>query len=257
MTLTNLAPQRSFSKAACRYDRFAALQKEIGLELLARIPEKQYQHLLDVGLGTGWLTEQCAARFRGARTTGVDYALGMVEHAKKRKIDAVLQADAQDLPFAERNFDLVISNCVYQWVEDLPRAFTESARVLKEKGDFFFTCFGSSTLKELREAIDRQAPQGQGLLHHWHLLTNKNIEEALRAAGFKEVHALSTIKKEKFSDFSALLFWLKTIGANRVKRSLFIGPQRLARAGVYYQEHFSVPDGIEASFEIIWGAAKK
>ncbi|MFA6378191.1 MAG: methyltransferase domain-containing protein [Candidatus Omnitrophota bacterium] len=248
-------PQKAFSKASSRYDRFAALQKEMGLELLAKIPDKKYQHLLDIGMGTGWLTEQCGKRFSKTKTAGIDYALGMVECAKKRKIDRIVQADAQSLPFKEDTFDLVISNCVYQWVEDIPKAFGETARVLKKEGDFFFTCFGSSTLKELHESIHHCVPKGQGLLHHWRLLSKDNIHQALERVGFKKIAVSSEIKKEKFADFSALLYWLKAIGANRVKRNVFIGPRLLANAKDYYQEHFSVPDGVEASFEIIFGEA--
>lgn len=248
-------PQKAFSKAASRYDHFAALQKEIGLELLARIPEKKYQHLLDVGMGTGWLIEQCGERFGESSTTGIDYALGMVECAKKRKIDRVVQAEAENLPFEDNTFDLVISNCVYQWVEDMPKAFGESARVLERDGDFFFTCFGSATLKELREAFHQHMPQGRGLLHPWHLLSKDNIHDTLEKAGFKKINLSSEVKIEKFSDFSALLYWLKAIGANRIKRNAFIGPRLLARARDYYQEHFSISDGVKASFEIIFGEA--
>jgi malonyl-CoA O-methyltransferase len=256
-TLIVSKPQKAFSQAACRYDRFSALQKEIGLGLMHKIPDKQYQHILDIGMGTGWLTEKCGQRFPKAKTTGLDYAPGMVECAKKRDIDCVLEADARELPFKEGAFDLVISNCVYQWIEDLPKAFGESARVLNKEGDFFFTCFGPATLKELREAIHQSAPDAQTTLHHWHLLDKENIYKVLEKAGFQNIVISSDIKKETFNDFLSLIHWLKAIGANRARRHMFIGRQLLAQANAYYQKHFSVRDGVMASFEIISGVAKK
>jgi len=249
-------PQKAFSKAACHYDRFSALQKDIGLELLEKIFCKEYQHILDIGMGTGWLTEKCGQKFPRAKTTGLDYAPGMVECAKKRNIDVVLEADAQDLPFQEEAFDLIISNCVYQWIEDIPKAFCESARVLKKDGDFFFSCFGPATLKELRDAFHQNTPQEQGLFHHWDLLAAEKIEEALNYSGFQDVDVYSEIRREKFPDVLSLIQWLKSIGANRTKRNFFVGRQLLASVNAYYQKHFSTPDGIMASFEIVWGKAR-
>ncbi len=249
-------PQKAFSKAACRYDRFSALQKEIGLELLYRIPQKPYQHILDIGMGTGWLTEKCGQRFLEAKTTGLDYAPGMVACAKNRKIDFVVQADAQALPFPSEAFDLIISNCVYQWIEDLPGAFCESGRVLKQGGDFFFTCFGSATLKELREAI-AQSTYHQGVMHHGQDLAQERVCTALKMAGLNEIDICSEIRIEKFNDFSSLLHWLKVIGANRVQRPMFVGRELLGRVSAYYQNHFSIEGGVMASFEIIFGKARK
>lgn len=248
--------RKAFSAAAPRYDHFSSLQQTIGLELLNKVPDKPYRRILDIGMGTGWLTEKCAQRFAGAETTGLDHAPGMVARARARAIDRVLEADAQQLPFEDGHFDLVISNCVYQWVEDLPRAFGESARVLSPDGDFVFTCFGSSTLKELREAIDHGAPERPTTLHPWHLLSKEHMGKALEKAGFQRIAISADVRKETFDDLWSLIHWLKAIGANRVKRDRFIGRQSLAKASAYYQDHFAVHGGVSASFEIISGAAR-
>ncbi|MCX5681935.1 MAG: methyltransferase domain-containing protein [Candidatus Omnitrophica bacterium] len=250
-------PQESFSKAACTYDHFSALQQDIGLKIFEAIPEKLYPYILDIGMGTGWLTEKIAKKFPESKMVGLDYALGMVKKEKKRNIHFVLQADARKLPFKKEKFDLVVSNCAYQWVQDIPGAFCENARVLKPRGEFYFTCFGASTLKELREALSKNVQGKPSELHHWHLLEKEKIRQALASAGFKDVKVASQERTEYFKDLFDLLSWLKLIGANGAKRNIFVGRQLLARASRYYEDHFRSCDGIGATFEIIFGTARK
>lgn len=249
--------QRSFSKAASRYDRFSSLQKDLATVLLKTVRGSAYPAILDIGMGTGWLTEKFSKKFPKSKIIGLDYAFGMAAEAKKRGCFSVLQADAQALPFKNGTFDLIVSNCAYQWVEDIAKAFAENARVLKSDGEFYFICFGPSTLKELREAVSQNMRGKKGELHHWHLLKKNRIRQALADAGFKKIEISSQECQEKFKDLFDLLNWLKSIGANRAKRTIFIGPQFLARARNYYDEHFSCGQGVGATFEIIFGAAKK
>lgn len=249
--------QQSFSKAASVYDRFSSLQKDLGTVLLKAVRGSTYPVVLDVGMGTGWLTEKFSKKFSKSKIIGLDYAFGMAAQAKRRKCFSVLQADAQALPFQNEKFNLIVSNCAYQWVEDITKAFAENARVLKPDGEFYFTCFGSSTLKELREAVRQNSQGKKGELHHWHLLEKNRIRQALADAGFKKIEISSQECQEKFKDLFDLLSWLKSIGANRTKRNVFIGPQFLARAKNYYDKHFSCDQGVRATFDIIFGVAKK
>lgn len=250
-------PQESFSKAAGVYDHFSALQKDIGSKIFEAISKKSASLILDVGMGTGWLTEKIAKKFPQRKVIGLDYAFGMVAQAKKRNISFVLQGDAQALPFKNEKFDLIVSNCAYQWVSDIPKAFRENARVLKPKGEFYFTCFGPSTLKELRESLSKNILGKASEFHHWHLLKKDKMREALMSAGFKDIQVSSQERTESFKDLYDLLGWLKSIGANRAKRNIFVGRQLLSRASRYYGEHFPSPDGINATFEIIFGVVRK
>src|SRR4029077_10511260 len=83
-------------------------------------------------------------------------APGMLERARLqsrwlRRFERV-RADAYALPFATASFDLVFSNLMLQWCDDLDAVFAEIARVLKPGGLLLFSTFGPGTLAELREA---------------------------------------------------------------------------------------------------------
>ncbi|MDD3374472.1 MAG: methyltransferase domain-containing protein [Candidatus Omnitrophica bacterium] len=251
-------PQLSFSKASERYEESSDLQKRIGIDLLSRIPgKKTYLSILDVGMGTGWLTERIGIKFPDARLFGVDLAPGMVLAAKDKNIDVVLQADAQSLPFEDSSFDLVVSNCAYQWVNDLEKAFASSRRVLRQEGDFYFSCFGKQTLKELWASFKNVSRDSILRDERWDSLDQNYVFNTLASSGFKDIDVCREIEEIKFDDMFDLIRWLKTIGANQVKRSAFVGRDILNQANKFYQDHYSDGKRICASFEVIKAKARK
>src|SRR3546814_9753045 len=62
-------------------------------------------------------------------------------------------ADGELLPFAERRFDLVVSNLILHWANDLPGALAQIQRVLRPDGLFLAAMLGGETLTELRRCL--------------------------------------------------------------------------------------------------------
>jgi SAM-dependent methyltransferase len=93
---------------------------------------------LDVGCGTGALSEAVAKRCAPGRLVGIDSSAGFLAHARERLGDTgaeLRQADAQDLPFAAAEFDRVVSGLVLNFIPDQRRAAAEMARVLRPGGE--------------------------------------------------------------------------------------------------------------------------
>jgi malonyl-CoA O-methyltransferase len=247
--------RQAFSDSAFQYEILSSLQKEIGRELTKKIEiEESFSHILDVGMGTGWLTNRLALLFPEAKVVGIDFADGMVEEAKKKEGDfSSIQADARNLPFQEKTFDIIVSNLAYQWVEDLAEAFRSSFTVLKPKGKIYLTIFGKNTLKELFTALE----QSEGPKAITRLAGQTQIEAALNQAGFQNLETSSETIKVHFKDMMALVKWLKEIGANVLQKDIYVGRDLLARANEYYKEHFKDSWGVYASFEVIWVKAEK
>ena len=79
---------------------------------------------LDVGCGTGFLTFELASR--GHRVTGVDFAAAMIAEARRKAAEHSAtvrfeEGDAEQLPFASRSFDLVMTRHVL-WTLPHPEA---------------------------------------------------------------------------------------------------------------------------------------
>jgi len=98
---------------------------------------------LDLGCGTGDLTEALLQEDAGARLVGFDLTRSMLRGAASRLeseelLDraALAQGDAEKLPFATGAFDTVVSAFLMRNVGDRRAAYAEVARVLKPGGRF-------------------------------------------------------------------------------------------------------------------------
>ena len=147
----------SFSRAASTYDQVAELQRQVGSNLLARLPESlQPCSLVDLGCGTGYFTRALNARF-GRAVMGLDIAEGMLRYARAQGPEqaAWITADAEALPLRDGSQDLLFSSLALQWCPDLGRALSEARRVLRPGGCMAFNTLVEGTLGELRGAWSR------------------------------------------------------------------------------------------------------
>jgi len=93
---------------------------------------------LDLCCGQGNVSE--ALLSRGCDVVGVDFSPAMLALARKRTRNATfIEADAQNLPFGDAEFDVVVSNLGVCHVPDQPRALAEARRVLCSRGKFAMT----------------------------------------------------------------------------------------------------------------------
>lgn len=146
-----------FSKQAKEYDTYAKIQKDMALELLTMInfdKIKDNLTILDIGCGTGYLTEQLLLLFPNARITAVDIAPGMIEFARKKFSNKQVDFKCLDIEEAEldQKFDLIISNATFQWFNDLKSTLAKLNRMLEYGGILAFSTFGDKTFNELHTA---------------------------------------------------------------------------------------------------------
>jgi ubiquinone/menaquinone biosynthesis C-methylase UbiE len=93
--------------------------------------------VLDVGTGTGFLAFLLAEM--GQRVTGIDVSAGMLEQARRKASESRLdvafrEADAEDTPFSDDFFDLVISRYVLWNLPNPSRAVAEWKRIVRPGG---------------------------------------------------------------------------------------------------------------------------
>ena len=104
-------------------------------------PIHKGETVLDIGCGGGF-DVIFAATVVGPKgeVTGIDVTPEMLERSKKNLQETSIenvtlkQATAEELPFPDNNFDVIISNGVFNLIPDKIKAFSEVFRVLKLNG---------------------------------------------------------------------------------------------------------------------------
>lgn len=133
------SPIAGYTLAAERYDeREKYLDSFEQGNLWPLMGEVTGKKVLDVGAGTGRLSVPLFQR--GADVTALDINEQMLKVLSKKapRIPTII-GDAEDLPFPEGTFDLVVSTFLIVHLKDPMRFFDEVYRVLKDGGRFIVT----------------------------------------------------------------------------------------------------------------------
>jgi len=233
--------RKSYDAYALNYDAGTGLQRGLADKIVNALRDDRvkFSHVLDVGCGTGYLTDKLKA-------TGCDISFGMLSCAKNKSNSRYVQSNAAILPFAGSIFDLVVSNAAYQWVPNLAAAFKEVKRVLKPKGKFYFVAFNKNTLCELQSACSQINVASSNFPDKAKLVSSLN------KAGFKAAAIETFNHKKYYKDLWELLAVLKNIGSTAAENRNIngLGWRRiLRRANESYLEKFGSEKGLPATYE--------
>jgi trans-aconitate methyltransferase len=181
------------------YHRVSTPQLEWGLVVLARLPLTGRELVLDIGCGTGRLTEKLVERLPHGRAIGIDLSSNMLtsarEHLRPRfgtQIQFVF-ADAARLPFAERA-DAVFSTATFHWVLDHLTLFRSIHAALRPGGRLVAQCGGGPNLHHVKgmcRVIMQQpvfAAHFAGWREPWEYADAETTAARLAAAGFVDIH---------------------------------------------------------------------
>jgi malonyl-CoA O-methyltransferase len=262
--LDRAAIRRYAARASAGYDGFAVLAAELREQMLRRLDWIAFapEAILDLGCGTGHGAAALAARWPRARVVALDASPAMLREAGARDADGRVErvlADAEAMPLPDASFDLVFSNLMLPWCEDIDVVFHEVARVLRPQGLFTFTTVGPDTLGELRAAW-RSADRAD----HVHPFTDMHdLGDGLVRAGLAEPVLDVSRFTLTYPDAGALMRDLKATGAqnaaSRRARGL-TGRKRMDAMTAAYEEFRAggtLPASVEAVFGQAWGALER
>lgn len=120
------------------YERFMGRwSRAVGAVFLDWLAPAARVRWLDVGCGTGALTELVLDTCEPSAVTAIDPAEGQIAYVRRQPIAQQAEfrtADAQALPFPDASFDIVASAFVINFIPDRPRALAEMHRVARPRG---------------------------------------------------------------------------------------------------------------------------
>jgi malonyl-CoA O-methyltransferase len=247
----------SFSRAAASYDAVAELQRSVGTQLLARLPASlQPRRWLDLGSGTGHFTRALAERYAQCEGLAVDIAEGMLRHASPLGGAAYFIAgDAEALPLQDASVDLLFSSLALQWCADFPRVLSEARRVLRPGGVLAFSSLCVGTLQELRDswqAVD-------GLVHVNRFRRFEDYQQICTASALQVLAVQRQAETLHFPDLRSLTTSLKDLGAHNLNPGRpggLTGRARI-RALIEAYEQFRQPQGLPATYQVVYGVLQK
>jgi trans-aconitate methyltransferase len=185
---------------------------EYGEELLNLLSPQPGEYILDLGCGTGQLTQQIA--LTGAEVMGIDGAPTMIEQAKQNYPHLEFAvADARDFQ-VEQPFDAVFSNAVLHWILE-PAAVIGCIHQALKPGGRFVAEFGgkgnigaiASSLYSVLSQIGCTSPER---LSPWYFPSIGEYTNRLEHQGFDVTYAVLFDRPTPLEDGEAgMANWLR------------------------------------------------
>lgn len=160
-------PVREQYRDSAGYDARVSLHSRFGsnktgifrlmMDLMAATSDA---HVLELGSGTGlmWTSNYDRIPPRWSITIS-DLSPGMLRKAHEnlaavRRSFPMVQLDAQELPFLDDYFEMIVANYMLYHVADVSRTLIEIRRLLRPGGKLFAATFGSLHMRELDQTTE-------------------------------------------------------------------------------------------------------
>jgi len=163
-------------------------------------PPPRYERSLEIGAGTGYFSLNLLGAGVVGQATCSDISPGMLItlRANAEQMGADVQtrvADAERLPFADQQFDLVLGHAVLHHIPNLGAAFGEFLRVLRPGGTILFagepSRYGDRIAAIPKQAATRVAPVWRLAVGARRAPTGDTADTDHGLEGVVDVHAFS------------------------------------------------------------------
>lgn len=202
MSSTDLAFTGSVPR---NYDRYMGplLFGPYALEVARRARALAPQRILETAAGTGIVTEALAEALPDAQIVATDLKAEMLAVAAEKPGNAqvrLCEADALDLPFDDRRFDLVVCQFGVMFYPDKVKGASEARRVLCDGGTYIAVIWDrlerNPVSHVLAEAVAAEFPDDPPRFLErapFGYADENLIERDMRAAGFTDLR-IETVK---------------------------------------------------------------
>ncbi len=237
VTEKKLVKQR-FSRCYSTYNEQAVVQKEVVTkfcDLLSVYLKKDIKRVLEVGCGTGMLTELLVTDFNISElilndlvgSDFIDVKIRLETHQFEKY--GFIQGDAEKILFPS-GLDAVLSASCFQWFNNIEMFIMRMSEVLNSKGILAFSTYGTYNFKEIREILN------VGLDYH-----TLNEHKEIISKEFNIIHSEEWRQVLQFDNPNKVLRHIKDTGVNGIGYGFF-GKSDLTRFTNDYKNTYGSRD---------------
>lgn len=156
----------------------------------------EYEKLLDIGCGTGYLIDMLAKNYE-AEFTGLDLSPEMVKQANNKNIKNAkfFEGRSDEIPFEDNAFNIVTCSQSFHHYPDTDKAMQETRRVLKPGGLYILSDTGVGPFKILGVKID------DFIYRHFSNTGDCNVSYMEKTIRDMERNGFMIVKAEKITTF--------------------------------------------------------
>lgn len=193
------------------YDGDHAFVYEYGSDLLALLSPEAGEQVLDLGCGTGALTQRVADA--GADVVGVDSSRSMVAQARTDHQDPTfVQADGRRLPF-DGGFDAVLSNAALHWITDQDAVLDAVSAALEPGGRFVGELGGTGNVQSIVDAVGAELERREyDSRNPWFFPSVGEYARLLESHGFEVRYARLFDRPTELDGAEGLRNWVRMFG---------------------------------------------
>lgn len=198
------------------YDNAHDFVSKFGEGILSYLHPKPGENILDLGCGTGDLTNEIFQS--GARVIGADFSAEMIRTAKT-KFPAIefRQADARIMNF-DLKFDAIFSNAALHWIKEKEKVIRQMHLILKEKGRIVLEFGGKGNVQReqnaLRMVLEKRGYPKNANIDFWYFPSIAEYATELEKRNFRVVHAEHFDRNTPLKGDQGMKDWFKMFGVN-------------------------------------------
>lgn len=202
-----------FAKNIDLYNSNADIQRQMALKLISFAERKKYPDILEIGCGTGLMTQIALSNLEYSSYTAND----IVEKCESRikQINPKINFVCSDIELISGNkqskYDLILANASLQWVENFESTIKKIISLLNPGGTLIFSTFGQENFREIRYITGKSLryyskKELENLLQEYSPI----IEEEIRVKYFKTPYEV--LKHIKYTGVNSIenVCWTKS-----------------------------------------------
>ena len=199
------------------YDDKHSFVFKYGEDLVHLLNPKPNERILDLGCGTGYLTNIIAGY--GAEVNGIDSSKEMIDKAKKEYPNLDFEIlSATDFHF-DKKFAAIFSNAVLHWVLEKEKAIDHMYENLEKGGRLVIEMGGKNNVQSIMDALKKSLPKYTSVntssLNIWYYPSLSEYTSLLEAKGFRVTYASHYDRETELKDSAnGIKDWIKMFGSS-------------------------------------------